>query len=440
MSAALVGGLTFLGFCLVVASFIIVSVRIYSVKPEFVLKILKYSLITAFWGIFSIAAIAIGARIDSRHKTSYSKIRESISTIWGGHIYQSPPGLTFNTQGEREYENKNTGEIQTQKTIISKGLSFEAQKLDIKILKNIRKKGLLVFPGYILEFKSEFTFKNNTGKPSMIYFNLELPSYAGNITDVNVELEGKPYTGDSNLADGIDWSGVLAKDESRTISISYKAQGTESFNYSIGSQKTEIKDFNVSIETDFEDFVVPSNALVPTNQVSDSSGAKFKWESKNLITGQNIALDFEVEGNYGEVASKLFLYSPLSMFLFVSSLLLITTAKAKHLHPMHYLFIIISFFIFYLLGSYLITYVNVFTGIIISLAVSSGIMLYYVYLLKKGNDLLTSILAAAFIFQWVFSIAFFFPEHTGLLITISTILAFIILLKYTAETEWENKF
>lgn len=47
---------------------------------------------------------------------------------------------------------------------------------------------------------------------------------------------------------------------------------------------------------------------------------------------------------------------------------------------------------------------------------------------------------SAFIFQWFFSAAFFFPEHTGLLITIASILAFVGLLKATADVDWENKF
>jgi hypothetical protein len=440
MSAALAGGLTFLGFCLVIASFILVSTRVYSIKPDFVVKILKYALVVAFWGIFSIAAIAIGARIDSRHKDSYSKGRESVNTIWGGSITQHPPVLTFDTEGQREYENKKTGEIQYQVKTIEKGLSFEAQKLTLKLTKNIRQKGLLIFPGYVLEFQGEYVIKNSTGKSAKINFQMDLPNQAGNLTDVNVSFEDKPYKEDSNLADGIDWSGRLGSEETRKLKVSYKAQGTESFVYELASQKIEIKDFLVQMETNFIDYTIPSNALVPTGQNADSQITRLLWESKNLITGQNIAINLQVEGNYGEVASKLFLYSPFSLFLFVASLMLILTAKNIPLHPMHYLFLIISFFIFYLLSSYLITYMNVFVGIFVSLVASSGILIYYSTLLKKGKELVISAVVSAFLFQWFFSVAFFFPEHTGMLITLASVIAFIILLRYTADTEWENKF
>jgi hypothetical protein len=67
-------------------------------------------------------------------------------------------------------------------------------------------------------------------------------------------------------------------------------------------------------------------------------------------------------------------------------------------------------------------------------------MVYYSVLLKKGGILISGIVVSSLIFQWFFSIAFFFPEHTGFLITVATILAFVFLLKTTAETEWEDKF
>jgi len=44
------------------------------------------------------------------------------------------------------------------------------------------------------------------------------------------------------------------------------------------------------------------------------------------------------------------------------------------------------------------------------------------------------------LFQWVFSTAFFVPEHTGFLITIASIIAFLFLIRSTASVDWENKW
>lgn len=440
MGAALGGGLVFLGFCLVFSAFIIMSVRIYATRPDFVMKILRYAMISIFWAGFSIAAIAIGIRIESRHQDSYTKNMASVRQIWGGNLEQSPPSLTYETMGTREYENKTTGAIQVQKTTVEEQIGFESQALDIKLIQNIRKKGLLIFPGFNLEFSANYIFSNPTEKVSKLFFRMRLPTGAGNVNNIEVTLDGKPYTGDTNFVDGIDWSGTMNPKETHTISIKYKSQGTRYFQYSLGGQQSEVKKLRASLWTNYEIYKIPDGSMVPAKQDSESGNSLLVWEGENLVTGQNIALELDVKGNYGEVASKLFLYSPFSLFLFVASILLFSAAKEISLHPMHYLFIIASFFVFYLLGSYLMSYIEVIYGIFLSLFVSSGILIYYSSLIGKGKTFLNSILVSVVIFQWFFSIAFFFPEHTGLLITLASIAAFVLLLKYTAETDWENKF
>lgn len=440
MGAAAASGLFFLGICLLVSSFILVSVRIYQINASFVFKILRYILLLSFWMVFCIAAVAIGLKIDSRHNESYSRSLESVNKIWGGYVTQEPPSLIYEADGFREYENKTTGKLVTQSTIVEKGLAFEEQNLNLKLVKNIRKKGLLTFPGYNLEFEALYVFSNKNSDAEKIEFRFSLPTQAGNITNIEVEINGKPYKEDINFADGIQWRGVLAKDEFKKLKIKYKAQGTKSFYYNLGVMQTEIKKFAAKLETDYTDFKIPDNSMSVTTETSDSKKSILEWNFQNLVTGQNIAIEVEAEGNYGKIASKLFFYSPLSLFLFLVSVVLFVTVKKIKFHPMNYLFLLASFFTFYLLGSYLISYMNVFLGILISLLVSTGIIYYYGKLLKRDEGLTGNFLYSAFIFQWFFSIAFFFPEHTGLLITVATIFTFIALIRFTADTDWEDKF
>ena len=72
------GALIFLGFAVIAASFILVSVRILQVRPDFVKKVLKYALIFLFAIVFSIIAATIGFRIDERHSRSYSENLKSV--------------------------------------------------------------------------------------------------------------------------------------------------------------------------------------------------------------------------------------------------------------------------------------------------------------------------------------------------------------------------
>jgi len=418
----MLGGFLVLGFCLVISAFIIMSVRIYQERPDFIKKVLKYFIIATIGLIFSVISLLISFRIDTRHTSSYSRSLKSVQKIWGGSIVQYPPNFYYQVNKSEEFENKKTGKIETRVRKISKNMGFETQDLKLNIKSNIRKKGLLTFPGYNLDFKGKYVIQNLLPKRENFHFYFALPANAGNITDISIILNGKPYKGDTNIADGISWAGILNRGEKKEFIIKYNAQGTENFTYSLAANKLEIKNLLAEISTDFKDYQVPDGAMVHTGLSSDDTISKMEWKSSNLVTGQNIALNFSIAGNYGKIVSKMFLYSPLAIFLFLGFLLIFGISKQLNLHPMHYIFIITAFFVLYLLGSYLISYVHVIGAILIALAISTALIVYYSYLIKKGKELVNGVIFGSILFQWIFSTAFFFPEHTGLMITLASII------------------
>jgi hypothetical protein len=436
------GGLAFLGMCLIFAAFIVMSVRIYQARPDFVVRLLRYALIAAFGLVFSVVSVAIGFRISERHTSSYSRSLKSVQEIWGGAVVQESPSFYFNVFQEEQYEDQKTGQLRMRQRLVPHDMGFDSQDIAIKMKKNIRKRGLLVFPGYSMQFSGTYIIRNFLTEPRMLSFYFMLPSDAGNITGISVAIDGRPYEGDTNLANGIQWEGLMRPGEQRTVTISYSAQGSGDFTYAMANRRVEIRKLAVALSTDFSDITIPEGAMVPTKKSSDNSGAVMQWAGEKLVTGQNIALKFKISGNYGEVVSKMFFYSPLAIVLFLGFLLVYTVARGLRLHPMNFLFIITAYFIFYLLGSYLISYVHVVAAVVISLSVSTGILAYYCYLIKTADKslLITGVMAGAGLFQWVFSIAFFFPEHTGFMVTAASIIGFIALMKATADIDWENKW
>lgn len=434
------GALIFLGFALVAASFILVSVRILQVRPDFVKKVLKYALIFIFAAVFSIIAATIGFRIDDRHSRSYSENLKSVQEIWGGNIVQQLPEFTYSEKGYVEYENRKTGEMERVLSDIDKNMGIADQKVSVKIKSNIRQKGLLKYPGYSLYFNGRYVIKNINNINKKFRFSFLLPQGAGNITDLKVLFNGKEYTADPDFSDGVEWNGSLRNGEAGTFEISYNAQGTGLFDYAMGNQKAEIKNLEVEIVTDFTECDIPNGAMVPTSQAGDNETMKYTWKASNLVTGQNISLKFTIPGNYGTLVSKLFYYAPIAIFLFIGFILIFCTAGGIALHPMHFLFMITGYFIFYLLGSYMVSYIPIIPAVAVSLVVSTGIVVYYSRLINKGKELVMITLYSSILFQWVFSVAFFIPEHTGFIITLASIIAFVFLMKRTAAIDWENRW
>ncbi|HCL58121.1 MAG TPA: hypothetical protein DHW82_14095 [Spirochaetia bacterium] len=431
-------GLAFFGFCLVLMAFIFMSVKIYTTKPDFMIKILKYLVIGLFIVIFSVASVVIGYRISSRHSESYSRSLKSVNEIWGGEIYQEAPFFGYLEKETREILNPKTNKYETLIVNTYPEMGFESQDITIKADSSIRQKGFLKFPGFKLVFKAQFQLKNFKNIEKDFRFILKLPGNAGNLTGVNVLCDGKKYEEDSNFADGIEWNGKLKPQQMKIFEIEYTAQGTSKIIYTLAQKSLEIKNFHAVLETDYADIRIPDKAMLPLTQDSMSGKSRIEWKAENLISGQNLALEFHIKENHGELAAKLFFYAPLSLILFIGLLILMSVGKEVELHIMHYLFFIIGFFIFYLLNSYLLTFLPVIGAIFTSLAVSSGIVIYYSILLKKGKELIQAVILSLALFQWLFSGAFFAEEYTGLFITLGSIGAFILLIKKTASVKWNK--
>lgn len=448
------GALVFVGICLVIAAFILVSVRAFQIHPELVKKIFKYMIIISIAAAFSIAAVAIGLRISDRNSSSMSKNYRSVTEIWGGEVLQRIPSFYTESYIDEQYIEEKTGQYKNRRKIVYNQFGFASHSSDILVSSNIRQKGVLKFAGYNLKFSGKYEFANMEQKPGTFYFYFPLPENAGNISDLKVFLNGKEYRGDTNLADGVNWTGYLAPGERVAFLISYAAQGTGSFRYgrsrtvneapsknSLHSGgKVEIASFSAKLKTDFKDISLLDGTMSPVENVSDSSGSMVNWSASKLILDQDIGLRFEISANYGSLFSKIFFYAPLVIFLFISFLLIFTSSSGIRLHPMHYIFITAGFFVFYLLGSYAVSFMHILAAILLSLAVSTLITWYYSRSIGKGRALEKITLLCLGVFQWFFSAAFFFPEYTGLLITLASIGALVVLMKITAKTDWEGKW
>ncbi|MBN2435847.1 MAG: hypothetical protein JXK07_11340 [Spirochaetes bacterium] len=451
-------GLFFLGICILAGAFILISVRAAQYNSVLVKKIFKYIIILTIGIVFSIASVLVGLRLDERNSSSFSKVSTSVMQIWGGRIFQNLPSVWYDSTAEEQYTDEKTGEYRTRIKEVRVITGFLDHNVKIDIRSNIRKKGLMKFAGYNLGFSSSYKFKNTSDRKLVYNFNFPLPSEAGNITGIAVNLNGEKYTGDVNYADGIDWKGELSPDEEVKFDVVYNAQGLNVFEYGLGSslnrnqeysvepaQKNvaagvEVGSFYTELATDFTDVIIPDGAMAPSSGLTDDQGSIYKWESANLVLTQKIGLDFTIKANYGEIFAKIFYYSPITIFLFIAFLLVFSIARQIRIHPVNFIFVMAGFFVYYLLSSYLVSYLNILVAIAISLTVSTLMSVYYIYSMSKNGEL-TKIAALCFvIFQWFFSATFFFPKHTGLMITLASVAALFILMKLTAAIDWENKW
>lgn len=434
-------GMVFLALCIVFAAFIIVSVRVWQNNPNLVKKIFRLVIVLGIYMSISVSAVILGLRVDDRHRSSYRKGLKAVEQIWGGHIISSIPSFYYNEKTVKEYFDKHASELKKRVSTIEKKMGIAAHEVKIKISKNEREKGLLKFAGYTLNFTGSADFINTSNKAKEMNISIALPSGAGNITDLMALKNGKEYKDDANLSDGIDWQGKMAPGEKISFVWKYTARGSDRFRYAMGkNSRTELGLLNVTIETDFTNIDFPDNSMAPTSFSQDNQKSNIVWESQKLITGQDISLSFKIPGNWGKIVPRLFYFSPLSLFLFFGMIMISIISMQAKMHPMQWLLIGSGFLVFPLLSSYLFTYVHILLGMGIGLMVSTGLILWYVNMLPQGSQLIKTIALSCAGFQWLFSVAFLFPEHTGLMLTLIVILSLAWLMSRTAKTNWEEKW
>jgi inner membrane protein involved in colicin E2 resistance len=222
------------------------------------------------------------------------------------------------------------------------------------------------------------------------------------------------------------------------FSVAYKSRGTNRWGYSFGDA-TRIRNFRLSMTTDFSEFDFPAGTGSPTERARNSNGWHFVWSYPDVINAQAVAMTMPSVANPGPVASRISFFAPVSLLFFFAVLVLMGMVWRISLHPMNYFFLAAGCFAFQLLFAYLVDLIPLSLAFVISAAVS--LMLVSGYLLAAAGRRFAQLgLVAQFAYMVLFSYSFFFEGLTGLTITIGAILTLALLMVTTAKVNWAEKF
>src|SRR5262249_18325033 len=145
----------------------------------------------------------------------------------------------------------------------------------------------------------------------------------------------------------------LAPGQAQTVEVSYGSQGLDEWWYDFGENVNQVKNFTLTMLTDFDQIDFPNSSISPTQKTQNASGWELKWQYANLLSGVKIGMLMPHKLNPGPWVSQVSFAAPVSLFLFFFVIFLLTTVKKIKLHPMNYFFMGASFFSFHLLLAYL---------------------------------------------------------------------------------------
>lgn len=386
----------------------------------------------------SAAWVVLGVTIFARTESPQSdELRSRVASSWGTAQTQTPATASYLQVVEEKVEEEKKSRVVKKSVVVP--LTLESSKVEVSFDLKQRQKGLLWYSTYAVVFGGDYTFTNSSGQDQLVTFKLPFPSQQAIYDDLTMTMDNRLLTvrNESNSAAG---SSLVAAGKTVIMHAAYRSQGLDSWRYNFGEGISQIRNFALSMHTNFKDIDFPAQTLSPTTKSETASGWDLRWSYKNLVSGYGIGMEMPEKLQPGPLAGKISFFAPVSLFFFFFLIFIITTVRGIDLHPMNYFFVAAAFFAFHLLLAYLADHISIHLAFVICSAVSIFLVISYLRLVVGIRFAAVEAGVAQLIYLVLFSYAFFFKGFTGLAITIGSIVTLFVVMQMTGRIKWEEKF
>lgn len=365
----------------------------------------------------------LGTSVLVRSGVSLNRCGPGVTGGWGPMMVQPHPVIYYNSPGSADGRHL----IQPSQSEVAVELRYEPKK-----------KGLLWYRTYVVDFHGDYALQNPTQITQTIYVRFEFPAAEASYSDFSFVIDGVAATGNNKTAEGMTEAVTVAPGQTAKFTVAYKSRGTERWGYGFGGA-SRIRNFRLAMTTDFSEIDFPAGTGSPTERTRTSNGWHFVWSYPDVINAQAIAMDMPAVANPGPVASRISFFAPVSLLFFFSVLVLMGMVWKIALHPMNYFFLAAGCFAFQLLFAYLVDLIPLSLAFAISAAVSLALVCGYLFAVA-GLRFARLGAVAQFAYMILFSYSFFFEGLTGLTITVGAIVTLSLLMITTAKVNWAEKF
>jgi len=399
----------------------------------------------------SVAWMILGGTLAKRTADRQREMANAVGDLWGQPHLQSAPTINL----IYKYNKKSCyTDDKTKKQVCSVYEQVDTSQVDpvesgikVKLGLEQRRKGLLWFSLYTVNFSGDYQIVNpfQQARSAEVIFNF--PNRLALYDDLEVKVVEKP---DAEIQQARDEersnrSGMLARfllnpGEQVTLHYSYRSRGKDEWLYSFGGSVKAVKNFKLTMLTDFDQIDFPANSISPDAKKKIGDGWELTWDKKSLVSGFNIGMVMPKKINPGPLAERMSFFAPVSLLFFLVVIFVLTILRNIKIHPMNYLFLAAAFFSFHLLFAYTVDHINIYPAFAISSVVSIFLVVSYLRLVVGPKFALVQAGGSQFLYLVVFSYAHFFQGYTGLIVTILAIITLFVMMQITGRINWEEKF
>ncbi len=377
--------------------------------------------------IFVLAAgawVVLAASVDFRTNDTDVALYDKVGGLWGEPQTQYVPTFSLSAT------DKSARQV----------IEPDATTIDTTFDLDQRKKGLLWYATYAVDFSAQYRLQNPTSQAVSTRMDFTFPTpdgiYDGFVVTVNGDEVPVSYA-EGNAVATFD----IAPGASAVVGTGYKTNGVDQWRYvPVKDGVGVIKDFTLTMNTDFGDVDFPDDAVSPTAINDASDGKTLTWSYDSLVSGRPIALLMPRPMNPGPLAARISLFAPVSLLFYFAALVLLTATQHIKVHPVNYAFLAAGFFAFHLLFAYLVDRVDINVAFAIASVTSVALCVGYLRLVLGSGPALREIALSQFVFLVLFSYSFFFEGLTGLAVTIGSVLTLGYFMAKTGRVDWDTVF
>lgn len=389
----------------------------------------------------TLAWFILGGAVTIRTHEQDAELRSAVGGLWGGpHVQQAPRVerlVPVEETVEKVVEGQTTTETIRRVRAEPHPLAGSDVRVDLQL--EHRKKGLLWYPTYTVAFDGRYRLRNDGDAPARFRIRYRPPAGAPVLDDFRFAVTGQP---DADVLDGGEAvrEVEVGPGEVLAFGVGYRSQGTGTWRYGFGERTQQVRDFTLTMTTDFDDVDFPAGTLAATEKERADGGWRLAWRYTNLVAEAGIGMAMPERLNPGPWVSRVTFFAPVSLFLFFFLLFILSLTRGIRLHPMHYFFLGAGFFAFHLLLAYLVDHVSVYAAVAIASAVSVGLVVSYMRLVAGARFALVEVGLAQLIYLVGFAYSFFLEGYTGLTVTALSVLTLFGTMQLTGRVDWEALF
>jgi inner membrane protein involved in colicin E2 resistance len=403
------------------------------------------AIVVIYLGV-AIAWFVLAASVDVRTDKMEGSLKGRVAALWGDSQEQVSPQLTFawpeTVQRTEEVEEAGVKRNVTTTSVVWKErpVLLDGSTIAADLSLAHRRKGLLWYATYVVGFRADYRYLHREAEAGELLITYRFPTRHATYDDFRFEVAGDPdpklVPMDTEKSKMLQHRIPVGAGTTIPFSISYTSRGLDWWRYSFGADVNRVKDFSLTLTTDFRDVDYPDGTISPDEMQQTARGWRLRWRSANLISGFDIGMQMPHRLNPGPLASRISFFAPVCLGFFFVWMFVITLMKGIELHPMNYLFLAAAFFAFHLLFAYSVDHLDVALAFCLSSAVSVILVVSYLRLVVGVRFAAIEAGIGQLIYLVLFSFAHFFEGFTGLIVTVGSILTLFALMQLTGRLRW----